>query len=68
MSRYTTLHTCRRDAGAYQSHMIYLPEFILDGHRTWPALWEVGTSWETDGEIDILEGVNDKVSTGTFSA
>lgn len=28
--------------------------------RTWPAVWEVGDNWPHKGEIDILEGVNDK--------
>ena len=27
--------------------------------RTWPTIWEVGSNWPHDGEIDILEGVND---------
>ncbi|KAI0292597.1 concanavalin A-like lectin/glucanase domain-containing protein [Multifurca ochricompacta] len=30
------------------------------GCGTWPAIWENGDHWPAGGEIDILEGVNDR--------
>ncbi|ORY92650.1 concanavalin A-like lectin/glucanase domain-containing protein [Leucosporidium creatinivorum] len=29
------------------------------GPASWPAFWSVGNDWPSQGEIDILEGVND---------
>ncbi|KAI7265585.1 hypothetical protein KC343_g3804, partial [Hortaea werneckii] len=42
--------------------------FILDlehmpwGCGTWPAYWLLGPDWATNGEIDIIEGVNTGMS------
>ncbi|TFL02781.1 laminarinase [Pterulicium gracile] len=40
--------------------MIFNIRHMPVGCGTWPALWTVGSNWPSQGEIDILEGVNDR--------
>lgn len=43
------------DQGLYVVDIQHMPGSICG---TWPAFWTVGPDWPTDGEIDIIEGVN----------
>lgn len=42
--------------------MVFNMRHMPQGCGTWPAVWTLGTNaaWPTQGEIDILEGVNDQ--------
>jgi hypothetical protein len=40
--------------------MIFNIRHMPVGCGTWPAIWTVGSDWPTQGEIDILEGINDQ--------
>jgi len=31
-----------------------------EGCGTWPAFWEVGPNWPNNGEVDLIEGVNNQ--------
>ncbi|TCD67725.1 hypothetical protein EIP91_012025 [Steccherinum ochraceum] len=44
----------------YTNHVaVFNMRHMPQGCGTWPAVWEVGADWPNQGEIDILEGVND---------
>jgi len=42
------------------SVMIFNILHMPQGCGTWPAVWTVGEDWPNNGELDILEGVNDQ--------
>ncbi|TFK73373.1 laminarinase [Pluteus cervinus] len=42
------------------SVMVFNVRHMPQGCGTWPAIWTVGGNWPNQGEIDILEGVNDQ--------
>ncbi|KAI0065071.1 2 beta-glucan [Artomyces pyxidatus] len=45
----------------YNTHVsVYNIAHMPQGCGTWPAVWETGEPWPTEGEVDILEGVNDE--------
>ncbi|KAF7763643.1 CAZyme family GH16 [Agaricus bisporus var. burnettii] len=40
--------------------MVFDIRHMPEGCGTWPAVWTVGADWPNQGEVDILEGVNDQ--------
>ncbi|KAF9490953.1 endo-beta-glucanase [Pleurotus eryngii] len=45
----------------YTTHVsVYNIRHMPQGCGTWPAVWENGPNWPNGGEVDVLEGVNDK--------
>ncbi|KAF1836674.1 hypothetical protein BDW02DRAFT_587192 [Decorospora gaudefroyi] len=49
----------------YDSGLIVLDVAHMPfGCGTWPAFWTIGPDWPKNGEIDILEGVNEQTNNG----
>ncbi|KAA1476410.1 2 beta-glucan [Dentipellis sp. KUC8613] len=45
----------------YSTHVaVFNIEHMPQGCGTWPAVWELGDNWPNEGEVDIVEGVNDQ--------
>lgn len=45
----------------YSTHVaVFDMRHMPQGCGTWPAVWEVGNNWPNQGEVDIVEGVNDQ--------
>jgi len=44
----------------YETHVMVADiRHMPEGTPTWPALWEFGSDWPNNGELDIIEGAND---------
>ncbi|KAI9834800.1 MAG: hypothetical protein M1819_002886 [Sarea resinae] len=65
---HTNVQTSGRPSVRITSNTVYNHALVvLDAAHmpggicgTWPAFWMVGPNWPNDGEIDIVEGVNDQ--------
>ncbi|KAJ7599036.1 glycoside hydrolase family 16 protein [Mycena floridula] len=42
------------------SVLVFNARHFPEGCGTWPAIWTVGADWPNQGEIDIMEGVNNQ--------
>ncbi|KAH8091655.1 glycoside hydrolase family 16 protein [Cristinia sonorae] len=47
---------------AYNAGTLFIADIYAMPHgcSTWPAYWMVGDNWPNNGELDILEGVNEQ--------
>lgn len=45
--------------GLVVADIVHMPSAVCS---TWPAFWMVGPDWPANGEVDIVEGVNEQTS------
>ncbi|KAI0270844.1 glycoside hydrolase family 16 protein [Russula aff. rugulosa BPL654] len=65
---YTPRNSVRISSVKTFHHGLVIADFdhMPFGCSVWPAFWLVGDNWPNDGEIDVVEGVNNKQNQYTF--